>query len=311
LESDVDELCKGLGPGIITVVVVRLVGGLGNQMFQYAAARRIASVHDVPLKLDISWFESDHLRAYKLEHLHINAAIASPDDIARTKGRWCTPGIAGRAARFAERLKPYYRRSWVRQRHLYFDPNILRVPHTVYLDGYWQSEKYFRDIEHILRQEFTIKSAIDPQNEAMARKIRQTNSVSLHIRRGDYVSNVQTHQLHGVCSLEYYTAAVEKLGGTVEKPHFFVFSDDPQWAQQNLKLEYPVTFVTCNDADKDYEDLRLMSLCQHHIIANSSFSWWGAWLCTNPEKIVIAPQKWFNTTEQDTRDLIPAAWHRL
>lgn len=292
---------------VIGMVIVKLMGGLGNQMFQYAAARRIALVNNLPLKLDLSWYEHYQLRPYSLKYLNISEAIASPDDITRVKGGG---SILGRITRHIERIKPYYRRSWVIERQFNFDPNILQVFGPVYLEGYWQSEKYFKEIEHILRQEFTVKSRPDPLNEAIARNIQQTNSVSLHIRRGDYLSNPAIHQIYGVCSLEYYHTAIEKLVSTVEKPYIFIFSDDSCWAQENLKLAYPLTYVTHNGADKDYEDLRLMSLCQHNIIANSTFSWWAAWLNANPNKIVLAPRRWFNVPI-DTRDLFPDGWIKV
>ena len=148
-------------------------------------------------------------------------------------------------------------------------------------------------------------------NQAASLAIRACESVSVHIRRGDYLSNPAFYRFHGVCAVEYYEAAVGHLAGAVENPCFFLFSDDLDWARRNLRLDYPVTYVDHNGEDKDYEDLRLMSQCKHHIIANSSFSWWAAWLCANPGKIVIAPRKWFNDPNIDTADIIPASWRRI
>lgn len=206
---------------------------------------------------------------------------------------------------------PYFRRSVFKQRFRHFDPNIFKSSRSVYLVGYWQSEKYFKNIEEILRSELTIKHNQGPDNQAMSCLINQTESVSLHIRRGDYVSNPISYQAHGICSLDYYRAAVETLTKTVKQPHFFIFSDDIEWAQENLKLDHPLTNVSNNGEVQDYEDLRLISHCKHHIIANSSFSWWGAWLCSHSQKIVIAPKKWFNNPKLNTRDLIPNEWYRI
>jgi hypothetical protein len=128
------------------------------------------------------------------------------------------------------------------------------------------------------------------------------------VRRGDYVQNPVTNARHGLCPLEYYHTAVRTLAAQVPDPQFFVFSDDPDWTQQNLKLPYPTTYVTCNGLERDYEDLRLMSHCRHHIIANSSFSWWGAWLSTFPAKTVLAPSTWFREPPQASRDRVPAGW---
>jgi hypothetical protein len=292
------------------MVIVGLMGGLGNQMFQYAAGRAVAHRNRTPLKLDISAFEQDPLRSYRLHHFNIVESIATPDEVARLtkRGRGLWNRISHRLERY---LLPLYKQSVFAQRFDYFDPDILRVRGNVYLVGYWQSEKHFKDIEQIIRQDFTLRHAPDAGNQRLIRIMTNTNSVSLHIRRGDYVSNPVTYRYHGVCSLDHYRAAVARLTQTVKRPHFFIFSDDMEWAQQNLKLDYPVTYVTHNGVERDYADLRLMSQCKHHIIANSAFSWWGAWLCTYPPKIVIAPQKWFNKANCDTRDLTPASWIRL
>lgn len=287
------------------MVIVHLMGGLGNQIFQYAAGRAVAHRNRTQLKLDVSALERDAARSYRLHHFNIVESIATPDDVARFTKR----DFWGRISRRVERyLLPPYRRSVFAQRFDHFDPDILRLRGSVYLTGYWQSEKYFKDIEHLIRQDFTFRHPPDPENQKLARIIANTNSVSLHIRRGDYVSNPRFFRKFGVCSLEYYQNAVAKIAEKTSGPHFFVFSDDIDWARGNLRLQYPLTFVAHNGADKDYEDLRLMSLCRHHIIANSSFSWWGAWLCTYPPKIVIAPQKWFNKADCDTSDLIPGSW---
>jgi hypothetical protein len=146
----------------------------------------------------------------------------------------------------------------------------------------------------------------------MAGRIEQEPAaVSLHVRRGDYASNPVTNQYHGTCSLRYYLDAVSTLVSLGVQPRLFVFSDDIPWAQASLRFDFPVTFVGHNPASADHEALRLMSMCRHHIIANSSFSWWGAWLGSHPDKVVIAPRKWFNGATHDTRDLIPASWRQV
>ena len=145
----------------------------------------------------------------------------------------------------------------------------------------------------------------------MQRLIEGTEAVSMHIRRSDYVSGPYVHNRFYLCPLSYYYAAIEILRKSLSYPDFFVFSDDIQWVKENLRLEYPTRYVDHNGPERDYEDLRLMSLCKHHVIANSTFSWWGAWLSTNPEKIVIAPQHWFKDAKRCTKDLIPGTWIRL
>ncbi len=291
------------------MIIVRLTGGLGNQLFQYAAGRRIALLGGVPLKLDLKAVEVS-TRGYRLNHYNIVEAIASAAEIRRLAG----VGQKGAAARIRRALMNrlhLHKRSVLKERHCQFDPRVSRRLDKVYLDGYWQSEKYFKDIEDTVRKEFTLKHPTDPAGEAVLAAIRECESVSLHVRRGDYVSNPIYNRFHGVCTAEYYNKAVEQIAAAVEKPCIFVFSDDLDWPRRNLRLNYPTTFVDHNGEDKDYRDMRLMSQCKHHIMANSSFSWWGAWLCTNPDKIVIAPKKWFNDPNMDTSDLMPESWRRI
>lgn len=291
------------------MIVVRLIGGLGNQFFQYAVARHLAEIHSTILKLDISGFETYKLRKYSLWPFNIQENFALPEEVATltVRKRGIVERVMTRALRRPSKPAPTH----IREKHFHFDPDILNLPDGVYLDGYWQSEKYFADIAGIIRQEFTVKTPQRGQDKELAERIASCESVSLHIRRGDYVYNLQTNQAHGICDLDYYFRCVEWLTQAVKKPHFFVFSDEPEWARDNLKLSYPTTLVDHNGADKDYEDLRLMSQCKHHIMANSAFSWWGAWLCTYPQKTVIAPQKWFNKADCDTSDLVLASWIRV
>ena len=293
------------------MIIVRLIGGLGNQLFQYAAARRLSILHRTTLKLDITPFEYYKLHRYSLSPFRIQEVFATPEEIAEVKGT-SKKRLAKRAFRWSQKLKPYYRRSIFSELHFgAFDPNIMKTPKHVYLDGYWQSEKYFVDIQDVIRRGFTVKYEQDGQSREIAEQIASTQSVSIHIRRGDYVSNPQTSRVHSVCSLDYYKQCVSLIAEKITHPHIFVFSDDPRWVTDNLRFDYPTTFVTHNDATKNYEDLRLMSMCKHNIIANSSFSWWGAWLNANPNKIVLAPRRWFNDPSRDTRDLLPDGWIKV
>lgn len=288
------------------MIIVRLIGGLGNQLFQYALARRLSLLHDVPLKLDISQFETCKPRRYGLNAFNIIEDYATEDDIVRIKGK----GFAS-FRRLKDKLLPYYKRSYVYEHSFCFDPNILKSPKNVYLAGYWQSERYFKDIEDIIRREFTVKIKPDAINERTIEYINGVNAVSLHIRRADYASDEAINQLHGTCTLAYYQQAVEIMERKISSPHFIVFSDDILWAKENIMLEYPTMFIFHNGAAKDFEDLRLMIQCKHHIIANSTFSWWGAWLNEKYDKIVITPKKWLNDESRDTKDLIPEGWIRI
>ena len=201
-------------------------------------------------------------------------------------------------------------KSYLRERSPAFDPNILSLSDGVYLDGFWQSEKYFLDIEAILRKEFSLREPPSFRSLGLAKQITPSNAVSIHIRRGDYLAQDKI-AFHGVCSLDYYLAAVTIISRRISSPHFFVFSDDHEWAEKNLKLSYPITFAHDSDNKKPYEDIWAMSLCSHHIIANSSFSWWGAWLSANPDKFVIAPKQWFRLQTMDAKDIVPERWLRI
>ena len=269
------------------VVIVRIVGGLGNQLFQYATARRLALLRQAQLRLDVTPFEHYKLHSYALQAFRIQETFATPEEIGKIRRTRLT-ALSRIALPWWHKLSPYYRRPVLKESIVTpFDPNMFRTRRRIYLDGYWQSERYFADIRDLLLDELTIKYEQDKQSREISRQIDSSQSVSIHVRRGDYVSNPGTLETHGICNLEYYEQCVRMIAERIGSPSFFVFSDDPDWVRDNLLYDYPMTFVTHNDASKNYEDLRLMSMCQHNIIANSSFSWWGAWLNRNPNKIVL------------------------
>lgn len=287
------------------MIVVKLIGGLGNQMFQYAMARSMADSHDTQLKLDISNFEHYTLRRYELGDFNIRAEIAGRDDMAffRVSARYHSL-----CQRVKRRLFPVSPKLVFREKNFAYNEELTAIKPPVYLEGYWQSERYFLFNSSAIRKDFTLRSTLDGANRKMLAHIESVNAVSLHVRRGDYVNDPHTNKFHGVCSLDYYRAAIEYVVGRVEKPHFVVFSDDQDWVGRNLAFEYPATFVTLNSKDRGVFDMALMQRCRHHIIANSSFSWWGAWLNPSAGKLVIAPKRWFNNPSNDTRDLIPPSW---
>ena len=283
-------------------------------MFQYAAARRLAYIRNTPVRLDVSWFNNieniDTPRRYELHVFNIKEDFALSEEVENFKR--IPKGVFSRAfKKLTSPVSASNHSTWIRERHFHFDSAILKLPDNVYLEGYWQSEKYFLDSEGIIRKEFTVRTEPGEMNRQIAEIIKNTESISVHVRRGDYVTNTTTSQYHGSCSIDYYREAVGKVVSQVQHPHFFIFSDEPDWVRENLKLPFPVTYIDHNGADKACEDMRLISLCKHHIIANSSFSWWGAWLCANPDKTVFAPKKWFNKPEMNTADLLPGSWHKI
>lgn len=291
------------------MVIVKLMGGIGNQIFQYAAGRRLTYVLGTELKLDISVFENYNLRKYELGSFNILEDFASPREVKTLTSQ--KNGVLSGPVRCLLRRQKNLAPSHNRESYFHFDSEILNLPNNVYLDGYWQSEKYFNDIEDVIRKEFAITMPQTDENQKMAKLISSRESVSLHVRRGDYDSDLQTSKVHGTCGLDYYARAIAEICSRVDSPHFFIFSDDMEWSKANLDISHPVIFVDHNNALRSYEDLRLMSQCRHHIIANSSFSWWGAWLNPDSDKIVIAPDRWFNKEDIDTTDLLPESWIRL
>jgi hypothetical protein len=291
------------------VVVVQIIGGLGNQMFQYAFGRAIQCRQHIDVKYDIAGFNGYELREFSLTCFSLQCDIASLGEVKKIKGNTSL----GRLKRgIIDKVSKWYNRSIVKEPFFHFSPEIFNVgKKDAYLQGYWQSEKYFKEFEHIIRQDFSFRDEMKDKVQIIANKIMETNSISLHIRRGDYVSNSEANAQHGTCSLEYYHMAINNLKKEIEEPYIFIFSDDIEWAKQNLRTNIPMFFVEPFVEKEDTDDLRLMSLCKHHIIANSTFSWWGAWLSENPDKIVYAPKQWFKADNHDIRDLIPVEWRKI
>jgi hypothetical protein len=192
-----------------------------------------------------------------------------------------------------------------------FDDGLTALKGSTYLDGCWQSDLYFRDIRELLLKEFTFKAAPSLENAKCLSTILAQNAVCVHVRRGDYVTSEIGVTRHGICALDYYHAAAAYIEKRVDKPSFFVFSDDPEWVRSNLSGLHPMTLVSHNVRKDDAEDLRLMINCKHFIIANSSFSWWAAWLGRSSEKIVVAPKRWYLSPAQSEQNLVPESWVRL
>jgi hypothetical protein len=287
------------------------MGGLGNQLFQYAAARRLSLFHQTELKLDVSSFESSGTRQYALAPFNVVESFATDYEVNMLTGKRLA-GVSRLIFRGMQKLKPYYRRRIFAEPHVRpYDASILKTPKDVYLYGYWQSGKYFAGVEEVIKKEFTLKHRIHESNMKLAKQISETESVSVHVRRGDYVSDPGTKSVLGTSDFEYYRASMQMMTERVSNPHFFVFSDDPKWVCGTLDTSGPTTIVSHNVGVRDYEDLYLMSNCKHNILANSTFSWWGAWLNPNPNKIVCAPSQWFRTTDLDARDLVPEEWIKI
>jgi Glycosyl transferase family 11 len=292
------------------VVISRLIGGLGNQMFQYAAgfalARRTGQIHC----LDVSDFEGYYLhQGFELDKVfRITSKVAKPSEVRDVLG-WRAGKLARRVLS-RPHLKALRGRIFFAEPHFNYSRELLDFEGDRYISGYWQSERYFSNEEDSIRTEFTFKKPLVGINAELNNIMTKTTSVSVHVRRGDYLSNSKNHGLMHVAEPAYYQAAISSIVSRVKNPEFYVFSDDMTWAKENIVFDFPCTYVNHNSHADSYIDMQLMSKCQHHIIANSSFSWWGAWLNPNTEKIVLAPKLWFRNGMPD-QDLIPSYWTRL
>lgn len=292
------------------MIISQIIGGLGNQMFQYAMGRALSLENGQPLMLDISDFDSYHLhQGFELQRIfNASILIAQPPDIQHVLG-WQSPHFV-RWLLMRPAFSGLRGKKFVLEPHFQYWSKVSDIQGDCYVRGYWQSEKYFQQHTAAIRQDFSFKLPLTGKNAELVSQMTQVNAISLHVRRGDYVNNSKTNSVHGVCSLDYYQAAVEYISRRVENPCFFVFSDDIPWVKKNLKIGMPCEYVDHNQGPASHLDMQLMSKCRHHIIANSSFSWWGAWLNLDPHKIVIAPRKWFSASK-NTADLLPIAWTAL
>ncbi|MFN5458281.1 MAG: alpha-1,2-fucosyltransferase [Bacteroidota bacterium] len=291
------------------MIIVKLVGGLGNQMFQYAAGKQLSALHNTELKIDPSFYLNKFPsgvtpREIELDLLNTKLNFATQEEID-----YFSKSKNNRYQRWLHRKVPVlFNNIYLSESGSDFSSLFFRSPKNTYLDGYWQTEKYFSKIRSVLVQEFQPKNEFSSDNLNYLSKIKSENSVSVHFRRGDYVSNPNAASYHGVLPLSYYDNAVNLLSTRLKNPEFFVFSDDIPWVIENFKIPFPVHFVQGNQGKSAVFDLALMYSCKHNIIANSSFSWWGGWLNTNPEKIVVAPKNWFSGSYDIPNDLIPAKW---
>ena len=285
-------------------VVVGLSGGLGNQIFQYAAGRSLSFRLGVPLVLDLSWFGGQKERQFSLSFFSIKAEL-------KTQYPWLSPRSRALVSRL---LRRWSRRIlglpvW-REPHFHYSENFAKLLEPVYLEGYWQSERYFLEASELLREDFALVEELPANCEVMLQDIQIHDSICVHVRRGDYLSNPVAAQTHGTVPIEYYKNGVSEICACLNNPKCYVFSDDPEWARKNLFFNCPMAVVEINGTADAHLDLMLMASCNHFVIANSSLSWWGAWLGRFHQKQVISPKQWFLSPEKDTRDLLPDSWLR-
>ncbi|MCE6987648.1 alpha-1,2-fucosyltransferase [Dyadobacter sp. CY323] len=291
------------------MIISKISHGLGNQLFQYAIARKLSIQAKTSLYFDLRYYNhhyaTDTFRSFRLNNFKIDYQLldTSPVLIYLSKATKLFPQRS---------LPPLF--ELVREGNDGFNARALTAKSMfVYLSGFWQTEQYFKDIQDVLQKEITLKIAATPQFQKFEALIKkEENPISLHIRRGDYVNNSQFSNQFGFIGLDYYKRATDMFQEKMPSCKFFVFSDDFQWVKENFPQDSNTVYVESAGDNSDLEDLMLMRTCKHHIIANSSFSWWGAWLNSYPGKMVVAPQKWYNNMpDLNTNDLIPADWLRM
>lgn len=284
--------------------IVKFNGGLGNQMFQWAFGYALEKKTGVDTFFDMSFFTKNYARPYELDIFNVNAKFV--------EGLWLKLKLQ-LIWKLRKKLinKRFLGMFFYPERQFEYDKKVFRLKPDSYIEGFFQTEKYFKQYENEIRTAFTFKTKPENFNQYLLEQINDSNSVSVHIRRGDYVQKKRYQDAYATCSLDYYKRGVEYIAEKYENPKLFVFSDDIKWVKGNWNLPYETVFVDNNSGEKSFEDMRLMSNCKHNIIANSSFSWWGAWLNNNQEKIVIAPKKWFNDGRINQDDVIPSEWVRL
>lgn len=273
----------------------QLMGGLGNQLFQYAAAKALYLKTDVPFKVYYEDGNAYAQRSFQLEKFNIPVEKAREKEIPKKT-------FLAKVKRKLHITIPFFNE----KQDFDFDPLFFRQKLNTHFHGYWQNEKYFKEHRAILISEYQLKNPPGGMNKKCLTNIEQAiNSIAIHVRRGDYIENPIAYANHGLCDLDYYKKAVRYFEENHERNQYFLFSDDVDWVRENLNFIENKTIIDWN-AKQPEEDLRLMSSCKHQIIANSSFSWWGAWLNTHPDQVVIAPKQW--TRKQHSKAILPNSW---
>ena len=283
-------------------VIVGLSGGLGNQLFQFAAGRSLAIRLGCNLALDLTWFDGQSKRQFALDAYKLSATKLRQGTILPRPMRSLVSRSSRRFAKKIHGVKVF------REAHFNFSNDFNEINEVVFLEGYWQSERYFKDIRSVLISDFALDVDLPIACLHLGKTIINSEAVCLHIRRGDFITERSSLKVYTQCSLEYYRAAVSIIAKEAKNPHIFIFSDDPNWVRDHVSFAYPSTVVDINGQDRPWLDMWLMSKCKYFVIANSTFSWWGAWLSEAENKIVVAPKNWFLRSDIDTSDLIPSDW---
>ncbi len=288
------------------MVITQLQEGLGNQLFQYATGRSVAQRTGKRLFLDSSFYRHARHRTLDLNAFNYKAGILW-DGIANmfngspSSSKWKQPVknlLAAKLVRLTDARRGY-------------DPRIETLPGHCRLSGYWQSERYFSAIRSDLLKELTLKDSSMPSHAQWVSRINAPSAVAIHVRRGDLVQNQHYRQSVGTLTPSYYQAAIDQIVADIPDAEFFVFTEDTDWARKHIRSTRPVNVVSTAGNTSAAQELALMSMCRHFIIANSTFSWWGAWLSNSPAKIVIAPARFFRVQKPQEVDLLPVSWRKI
>lgn len=291
-----------------SITIVKMMDGLGNQLFQYAIGTHHSIINNTVLKFDLQdYILYEPPRKFSLDVYRIKGSPATNEDIKKI--------ITFKETLISSLYKlfnlQYKSKTKISEKIWFtFDETILKTGKNIYLTGHWQSYKYFEAIRSTLLKDLELISPPTNSDYPFLYDMKNKESVSIHIRRGDYLSNPKAAALFEVCSPSYYYQAIEYICNRISNPVFYIFSDDWDWVENNFKINQEHIYVRGTPKEKDYFELYLMSICKHNIIANSSFSWWGAWLNKNADKIVIAPKQW-TRFQENTADLSPENWVRL
>jgi hypothetical protein len=293
------------------MIVIKIQGGLGNQMFQYAFANVLAEKNKTKAIIDDSIYnitekkEGYTPRKFELSIFDNQYNFAKEADL-----------LLFDKLSFINRIKKKIGLNYpkiINDSTFEYSEEAGSVKTPVFATGYFQSYKYFIGFESLIKNLFDFPvEYLSQENLDLIPIVKKDNAVAIHIRRGDYVTDKITNQFHGSCGFDYYTEAISHITSKIENPTLVFFSDDSQWVKENFdSLSFNKIFISHNIGINSWIDLFLMSISSHNIIANSSFSWWGAWLNDNPKKIVVAPKTWFQGQQIDINSLIPQEWIKI
>ncbi len=296
-------------------ILIKLQGGLGNQLFQYALGLNLQKKFNIPVLFDLEDYDKASNRpGFAQRDIFLNALGLSFE-----KSENPVFSLYSYPFSIKNIIKYQLKKAlgspafvWIRENDFHKIPEVVEK-YPVYLDGYWQSEEYFIENADVIKNKLKYSGTLDYKNERLRKEIRNKESVSVHIRRGDYVSNPANNQKYGTCSFAYYSKAIDVIKGRMHDPCFYFFSDDPLWVRDRFQNEKNAVYIDWNQDTESWKDLVLMSSCRHHIMANSTFSWWGAWLGEQERTIILAPQQWFADQSFNDRrkNIVPDRWTRM